>query len=131
MRLGVRTGGSRFGVPVTEGLARGAKVARIDRQQQYLESSIDSIRAEIAALFLTSLAPTLYEKLEGVVAGQFHYDWSESLARELILMRDLGFIEDFNPNDLKDRTDLAGLIIPTRQGQRFVRARRQLDRPSR
>jgi hypothetical protein len=105
-----------------------AKLARLDKNQRDIEASIGSIREEIAALFLTSLAPTLYEKLDGVVAGkEFRYDWNESLAREVVLMRDLGFIEDFDPESLKHGANLTSLLVPTAQGKRFVKARRQLN----
>lgn len=105
-----------------------AKVERINRRTARLDDSLSALRLDVADLFLTSLARTTYEKLAGLVnANQFHYDWSEDLEREMVLLRDLGFVDDFSREDLRRSDNLKAVITASDQGKRFVAARQRLD----
>ena len=105
-----------------------AKVDRLDRRTIRLDDSLSALRLDVADLFLTSLARTTYEKLAGLVsADQFQYDWSDDLEREMVLLRDLGFVDDFSREDLRRSNNLKTVISASDQGKRFVAARQRLD----
>jgi hypothetical protein len=72
----------------------------------------------------------MYENLQKLAReeGEFgEYDMTDGFKRELVHLRDHGYIEDILGDISRDDRDLSDLITVTDAGRRFVELRREWE----
>jgi len=101
-------------------------------RQAKLETEVEAFRDRVTALFLNTMAPSMYRNLVSLRDRHRPYDEAHraDLIREMTLLRDLGYVDDFDPNQIEPRGDLARQIQVTERGQEFIELREALESDS-
>jgi len=103
-------------------------VRRIEERTDELESTVSELSDEVSELFLLTMAPSMFENLAKLTKRGFDYMLSDGLRRELLHLRDIGYIEDFALERIPDAgPDLTAHITITQAGKRFVELREAAD----
>jgi hypothetical protein len=103
-------------------------VRRIEERTVELESAVSELSDEVSELFLHTMAPSMFENLAKLTASGFDYVLSDGLGRELLHLRDIGYIENFALERIPDSgPDLTAYITITAAGRRFVELREAAD----
>jgi hypothetical protein len=133
--LVVLLAGLTFGDSLSEFTVGGSgvtfKLREIEKRQRDVERELNNLTARVTKLFMNTMAPSMYNnlaKLRDRVGGGF--DLTPSLIRELTHLRDAGYIEDFNPEELREMWHcevLADHIRITRLGLEFLTLRESLS----
>lgn len=86
---------------------------------------LEETNERISELFLTTMAPLMYENLKKLVSGHFgEYQMSKGLERELYHLRDIGYIDVPSIKAIpKNGTDLTEHVKITSTGRQFVELR--------
>ena len=102
---------------------------RVEERQTKLESEVEAFSDRVTALFLNTMAPSMYDNLVALSGGGRPYsqDHREDLIREVTLLRDLGYVDDFNRHEIEPSGDLAHQVHVTERGREFIELRRELD----
>lgn len=100
----------------------------IEERTDGLESAVSKLDDEVSELFLHTMAPSMFENLAKLTKPGFDYVLSDGLRRELLHLRDVGYIENFALEQIPGTgPDLTAYIQITAAGERFVRLREAAD----
>jgi hypothetical protein len=99
-------------------------------RQAALESEVESFRERVTKLFLNTMAPSMYDNLVMLRDGRRPYDeyHRDDLIREMVHLRDVGYVADFDPTQVERAGDLAQYIDVTDRGREFIHLRESLER---
>jgi hypothetical protein len=99
------------------------ELGEVRQEVRDIRGQIDDISQRVAALFLSTMAPSMYLNLRKLESGHFgRFEASDGLVRELKHLRDVGYIEDLGqlPNSGED---LSQFVTITPTGRDFVKLR--------
>jgi hypothetical protein len=101
-------------------------------RQAKLETEVEAFRDRVTTLFLNTMAPSMYRNLVSLRDRHRPYDEAHraDLIREMTLLRDLGYVGDFDPNQIESRGDLSRHIEVTERGREFIELRGALESDS-
>jgi hypothetical protein len=99
------------------------------RELRRVRSQVQELNNKVSELFLVTMAPSMYQNLEKLASGSFGpYKKSSGLERELIHLRDIGYIENiWLENIPTEGPDLSPYVTVTDVGKRFVKLRQSLS----
>jgi hypothetical protein len=106
------------------------KIRNLERRQKVLQSELDAVRDRVTALFLNTMAPSMYGQLAKLRAGGFRdYAKTRDFEREMTNLRDAGYVGDFDWAAIPDGSaDLSAHIRITPLGEEFLDLRERLVR---
>jgi hypothetical protein len=105
------------------------------RELKEVRGQIKELAEQVSELFLVTMAPSMYENLKKLASGNFgKYEMSGGLERELIHLRDIGYIENiwleniwleniWLENIPDEGPNLSPYVTVTDVGRRFVHLR--------
>ena len=104
------------------------KVGELRAEINSVRKGLDETNQKVSHLFLTTMAPAMYENLKKIASGHFgQYHMSQGLRRELYHLRDIGYIEVPSVRAIPDRgVDLSVHANITPAGRQFVELREAL-----
>jgi hypothetical protein len=104
-------------------------VKRLQKDQAKLASTVSELTDEVTDLFLLTMAPSMFNNLAKLKNGFGEYTMSDGLKRELLYLRESGYIKDFAPETIpRQGPNLNAHITITPEGERFVKLRQAADR---
>jgi hypothetical protein len=106
------------------------KLRDVEVRQAKLETEVNEFRDRVISLFLNTMAETMYGNLVGLENRQRPYgpEHRADLVREIELLRDLGYVGNFDREGLGERGNLADHVEITPRGSEFIALRDSLTR---
>jgi hypothetical protein len=97
------------------------------RELNEVRGKVQELNDKVAELFLVTMAPSMYENLGKLASGRFgHYRMSSGLTRELLHLRDIGYIENLYFDKIpKEGQDLSDHVKVTDAGRDFLKLRQE------
>jgi hypothetical protein len=104
------------------------ELGEVRQEVQDIRGQIDDISQRVAALFLSTMSPTMYLNLRKLESGHFGpFEANDGLVRELQHLRDLGYVEVHGLRQLPNSgQDLSQFVTITPTGRDFVKLRESL-----
>jgi hypothetical protein len=104
------------------------RIGELRTEINSVRKGLDETNEKVAHLFLTTMAPAMYENLKKIASGHFgQYQMSQGLRRELYHLRDIGYIEVPSVGAIPDGgEDLSVHAKITPVGRQFVDLREAL-----
>jgi hypothetical protein len=138
---GLRELGNAFNDAHITSLELGAvKIQMLEQKVSDQDEQINEQRRILDDLAVYSMAWYIYDKLQYLSLGvidKYKFKYSEYLYRnnepfnhDLRYLRDHGYLDMFQFQDLKDGENLVGRIKVTNMGQRFVEIKEGISRPA-
>jgi|tagenome__1003787_1003787.scaffolds.fasta_scaffold20759729_2 hypothetical protein len=106
------------------------KLRDVEARQAKLETEVNEFQDRVISLFLNTMAETMYGNLVGLEKRQRPYgpEHRADLVREIELLRDLGYVGNFDRDGLGERGNLADHVAITPRGSEFIALRDSLTR---
>ena len=97
------------------------------RELNEVRGKVEELSDRVAELFLVTMAPSMYENLGKLASGSFgEYEMSYGLRRELIHLRDIGYIEDILIDRIPEEGEnLSPYVRVTDAGRKFLKLRQE------
>lgn len=101
------------------------KIGELKDEIKAVRQELDETNERVSQLFLTTMAPQMYENLKKLESGHFGaYTMSNGLERELYHLRDMGYIDVSSIKSLPGNGENLSLHVKiTSTGQQFVELR--------
>src|SRR5215216_6859453 len=98
------------------------KIGELRAEIKSVRKGLDEINERISQLFLTTMAPLMYENLKKIASGKFgKYQMSKGLERELYHLRDIGYIAVPSIKEIPaSGENLSAHVQITSTGQQFI-----------
>lgn len=102
------------------------ELGEVRTEVKSMREQIDGMSQQVTTLFLATMSPSMYMNLRKLESGRFgRFEASNGLRRELVHLRDLGYVEV--PGEIRQLPDtgdeLSDYVMITPTGRDFVRLR--------